>query len=163
MKTFKSFITENKITLAHSPKALETHMQYHELGIPLPDRDDLYQTHVGGPVRYPKNDGGYVEHRPADQSITHYNAAGEPHRLDGPASVSLHGVLQPKIWAVDGNSVGELRQFNYTDGTKLHSFFTHHHFHNGISPSWSSREVNTLREFNKHLTDHGIVDHRLDD
>lgn len=162
MRSFKHFITENKISLSQHPDALGIHMKYHSAGIPLPDREDLYQAYVGGPVRYPKSNGGYIEHRLDDLSITHYNREGVPHNEDGPASISLHGTLKPKIWALNGNSVGEHREFTYGDGTKLHSFFTHHH-HTDRTGGWSSREVNTLGEFNAHLAKHGLPPHKVEE
>lgn len=108
MKTFKAFITENyKDGLINDP--LDLHMKYHAAGIPLPDRNDLYQRYKDGPVGYPKENEGTVLHSLAGNSVAHFNEAGNHHREDGPAVVDNTGAT----WSKDGHALAHHVVYNY--------------------------------------------------
>lgn len=143
MISFKSFIVEHKILLNQQPDALETHLKYAKAGVPLPDRDDLYQIYKNGLVRYPK-EGGYIQHSPYDRSIGHFNDKDVLHRTDGPAIISD----TDNSWIHDGRMIATHSRISYPDNSKLNLYVIRH-------SDGNSTEYN-INEFNKHLEKHGF-------
>jgi len=150
MINFKSFIAEHKIAV--EPKdLLALHVKHHEAGVPLPDRTDLYRGYIGGHIRYPKEDGGYIEHNVYTHSISHFSHNEVLHNITGPAFTDLNS----STWSHNGTIIADYRHHSYPGGPGWHTYTTHAHY-SGPTGGSAIHDVSTLGELNAHLAKHDL-------
>lgn len=128
-------------------------MKYHAAGVPLPDRDDLYQKYNNGPVGYKKEDGGTVLHSLHGNSIAHYNKAGNHHREDGPAVVDNSGAM----WSKDGEALAHHVTHSFDSDEGPHKIILRSARYHG---DW--KENLGAGDFNYALSLHGFPPHKED-